>query len=268
MLFRSLTSVLWLENVAPRDGTTMLIFNHGLIGDSVLSPEKVRVDFRRFAWLGSIAEDISACYMWHTKGPKNLAEVKAYGQINFGQTGAGSSSDIAQRILKNILGVKINEVHGYPGSAELRLAVERGEVDGSCGIVTYTYRQSWEASAKAGAFKILIQLGLEKAPVYGDAPNVYDYAKTPFQRDVLRLVFGQQMLGRPLLAPPGLMTDRRDALRAGIERMLRDPQFLAEAEKTQMEMNPTSVADVEALLTEFNSYSADVVDGARKAMGE
>ena len=130
----SLTSVLWLENVAPRDGTTMLIFNHGLIGDSVLSPEKVRVDFRRFAWLGSIAEDISACYMWHTKGPKNLAEVKAYGRINFGQTGAGSSSDIAQRILKNILGVNINEVHGYPGSAELRLAVERGEVDGSCGV--------------------------------------------------------------------------------------------------------------------------------------
>ena len=136
------------------------------------------------------------------------------------------------------------------------------------GIVTYTYKQSWEAAAKAGQFRILIQLGLEKAPVYGDAPNVYDYAKTPFQRDVLRLVFGQQMLGRPLLAPPGLVPERRDAMRTAIDRTLRDPQFLADADKAQMEINPTSVADVEALLTEFNAYSPSIVEGARKAMGE
>jgi tripartite-type tricarboxylate transporter receptor subunit TctC len=259
----SLTSVLWLENVAPRDGTTMLIFNHGLIGDSVLSPEKVRVDFRRFAWLGSIAEDISACYMWHTKGPKNLAEVKAYGRINFGQTGAGSSSDIAQRILKNILGVNINEVHGYPGSAELRLAVERGETDGDCGAWA-VLPEEWLKEKKIYPF-------IKNTPNFGpymsrDVPYVVDVMPGPREREIAKLLTTSTQVSRPFIVHRDTPPERLKILRDAFAAMTKDPEFKADIERQRLTLEPRFEADSLAIVSAITGASPDIIAGAKKVM--
>jgi tripartite-type tricarboxylate transporter receptor subunit TctC len=115
-----LNSVQYLDTAAPRDGTVIDIFNFGNIGDSKLMPDKARTDFRKFNWIGSIAQDITVCYVWHAFGPKNLAELKARSVVHMGRTAIGSSSDLNQRILKNIFGVRIQQISGYPGSAEER----------------------------------------------------------------------------------------------------------------------------------------------------
>jgi tripartite-type tricarboxylate transporter receptor subunit TctC len=133
----SLKSVLYLDTAAPRNGTVMATFNFGQIGDSRMMPEKVKVDFREFSWIGSISQDLTICYTWHALGIKTLArlwpELQRHGTIHMGLTGIGSSSDINQKILKEIFKIPLQQVAGCPGSAEERLAVERGELDGDCG---------------------------------------------------------------------------------------------------------------------------------------
>src|SRR5579862_7038601 len=129
----TMAAVRYLMTGAPQDGTTIGAFQPGLIGQSRLTPDKVPLDFRNFAWIGSISEDLSICYTWSALGLKNLAELKARKGLHFGQSGPGTNGDIFARILKQVFGLDLSEVGGYAGSADVRLAVERGELDGDCG---------------------------------------------------------------------------------------------------------------------------------------
>src|SRR5580692_6814462 len=122
----TIKSVLYLDTTAPRDGTVITIFNFGQIGDSRMMPEKYKVDFRKFSWIGSISQDLTVCYLWGAVGVKTLAEAQKYaGPIHMGLTGIGTSSDINQKILKEIFKIPVQQVAGYPGSGEERLAIER-----------------------------------------------------------------------------------------------------------------------------------------------
>src|SRR5262245_20039902 len=98
----SLNAVHYLDNTAAKDGTVLNIFNFGAIGEARLSPDKIRIDFRKFSWIGSISQDLTVCYVWHTFGVKTLDDLKAKAKVHYGSTGAGSSSDLNQRIMKNI----------------------------------------------------------------------------------------------------------------------------------------------------------------------
>jgi tripartite-type tricarboxylate transporter receptor subunit TctC len=150
----SLKSVLYLDTAAPRDGTVMATFNFGQIGDSRMMPEKVKVDFRKFSWIGSISQDLTICYTWHALGIKTLAELQRRGTVHMGLTGVGTSSDINQKILREIFKVQVQQVAGYPGSAEERLAVERGELDGDCGAWS-SIPQEWVEEIYATADDIV-----------------------------------------------------------------------------------------------------------------
>ena len=109
-----MTAVRDLATGAPKDGTTITAFHFGLIGQSRLTPDKVPIDFRKFAWIGSISQDLSICYTWHVLGIKNLAELKVRKNLHFGLTGIGTNDDIYARILKWIFGVDLHQVSGYP----------------------------------------------------------------------------------------------------------------------------------------------------------
>jgi tripartite-type tricarboxylate transporter receptor subunit TctC len=114
----TLKSVLYLDTAAPRDGTVITTFNFGLIGDSRMAPDRVKVDFRKFGWVGSISHDLSACYTSAGLGLKTLGDLQRHGTVHMGLTGVGTSSDINQRILREIFKVAVQQVGGYPGSAE------------------------------------------------------------------------------------------------------------------------------------------------------
>src|SRR4030095_6355279 len=98
-----------------------------------LTREKIRINFGKYTWIGSISQDLTVCYVWHGLGVKTLAELKAKPKVHMGLTGMGTSSDTNQSILNSIFGVKVQQVAGYPASAEQRIAIERGELDGDCG---------------------------------------------------------------------------------------------------------------------------------------
>src|SRR6185437_513745 len=128
----SATSVAHLDVNMPTDGTVIDEFNFGLLGASLMQPDKTPFDFRHYAWIGSIAEDTTSCFVWRDDPPKSIAEMRGHHYL-FGDAGAGSSEDLNTKILMRVFNLDITEAKGYSGSAEVRLALLRGEVQGMCG---------------------------------------------------------------------------------------------------------------------------------------
>src|ERR1700730_14270332 len=157
-----------------------------------------------------------------------------------GGEGSGSDPDIFSAMLKNVFGVKLRIVCGYPGSAEVALAVERGEVDGRCGWSLRSLRQmrpDWLATKQ---FNAIVQLNLTKSPDLPDVPAITAYAQTQAQRQILKLVLSRQSMARPFAAPPGVPADRAQALRAAFDRTMADQDFIDEARAAGLEVNPVS----------------------------
>jgi tripartite-type tricarboxylate transporter receptor subunit TctC len=261
----SLKSVLYLDTTAPRDGTVIATFNFGQIGDSRMMPEKVKVDFRKFSWIGSISQDLTICYTWHALGIKTLAELQRHGTVHMGLTGVGTSSDINQKILKEIFRIPVQQVAGYPGSAEERLAIERRELDGDCGAWS-SIPQEWIEGAKINP--ILRSGPIEPADLPPHVPYALDIAPSERDRDIIRLLTASGQVGRPFIASTLVPADRIALLRAGFDETVTDPEFIADARKIRMPVSPKSGTDALRTVEEIYATADEIVQAARKIVGE
>ncbi|HKN08280.1 MAG TPA: hypothetical protein VJ376_02190, partial [Pseudomonadota bacterium] len=140
----SLKAVQYLDANAPKDGSVIAAFNPGLITDSLLNAEKLRFKFSEVAFVGSITRDLRACYAWGATGIRSWDDLKRAKQFNLGAPAPGTSSFINASMLKNLFGIAVHQVTGYAGSAQTRLAIERGELDGDCGAWS-SVPQDWVA---------------------------------------------------------------------------------------------------------------------------
>jgi tripartite-type tricarboxylate transporter receptor subunit TctC len=239
----------WLYNIAPKDGTEMGTIGRGVAFDPLLGNKAAQFDAQKFNWIGSANNEVSVCVAWQGSGITKFADLYTT-PMTVGGTGGGSDTDVFPQILNAVLGTKMKIVTGYPGGNDVNLAMERGEVAGRCGwswsSVVATHK-NWLAEKK---ITILVQLGLTKHPDLPDVPLVTDLAKTDEQRQILRLIFARQVMGRPFLAPPGVPQERVAALRQAFLDTMEDKDFLAEAAKAQLEITPVSGRDVEALVKE------------------
>ena len=261
----SLTAVHYLDLSAAKDGTVLDIFNFGNIGDSRLHPDKIKVDFRKFNWIGSISQDLTVCYVWHTFGVKTIADLKAKPEVHMGLTGMGSSSDTNQRILKSIFGVRIQQVAGYPGSAEQRIAIERGELDGDCGAWS-SLPQEWVDGKKVVA---VIKSGSLTAPdMPPDVPYSVDIAPSERDRQVLRMLLAPTQVGRPFIASQAVPAERIRILRDGFNATMKDPQFIAELEKLRLPISPKTGEEALKVVEEIYATPDDIVAAARKVTAE
>src|SRR5215510_8942901 len=143
----SLRSVEHLERHAPKDGTVVNMFDYTQITNSLLTPDKVPIDFRKFKWIGSVAQDLAVCYVWHSVNARTIADMQRLPVINMGRTNPGTSSDTQQKILRKLFKVNVHSVAGYAGSAEAFIAVERGELEGGC-ITWASLPPSWISDNK------------------------------------------------------------------------------------------------------------------------
>jgi tripartite-type tricarboxylate transporter receptor subunit TctC len=180
-----------------------------------------------------------------------------------GGEGSGSDPDIFATVVHNVFGVKLRLVSGYPGSAEVALAIERREVDGRCGWSYSSLRQQRPEWITNKQVNILVQLALKKTPELPDVPLVTDFATTDRQRQILRLVFSRQAMARPFTAPPGIPADRRQALRKAFADTMADPAFLAEAKQRGLEVNPVTGAEIDDLIAELYQTPPDIVAEVR-----
>jgi tripartite-type tricarboxylate transporter receptor subunit TctC len=239
----------WLYNIAPKDGTEMGTIGRGVAFDPLLGNKAAQFDAQKFNWIGSANNEVSVCVAWQGSGITKFEELYTK-QMTVGGTGGGSDTDVFPQILNAVLGTKMKIITGYPGGNDVNLAMERGEVAGRCGwswsSVVATHK-NWLDEKKIA---ILVQLGLSKHPELPDVPLVTDLAKTDEQRQVLKLIFARQVMGRPFLAPPGIPKERAAALRQAFMDAMKDKDFLAEADKAQLEITPVTGPDVEQLVKE------------------
>jgi len=261
----SLTAVHYLDLSAPKDGTVLDIFNFGNIGDSRLNPDKIKVDFRKFNWIGSISQDLSACYVWHSFGVKTIADLKAKPRVHMGLTGMGSSSDTNQRILKSIFGVRIQQVAGYPGSAEQRIAIERGELDGDCGAWSSIPLEWIEGRKIVPVIRSSPSVAPDMPP---DVPYSVDIAPSERDRQVLRMLLAPTQVGRPFIASQAVPAERVRILRNAFNATMQDPQFIAEAQKLRLPISPKTGEEARKVVEEIYATPDDIVAAARKVTAE
>jgi tripartite-type tricarboxylate transporter receptor subunit TctC len=261
----SLRALNYLYNAAPKDGTAIATFGRGLAMEPLIGASPTQFDPRKLIWLGSGSDEVSLCGTWHSSKVKTWSDMQSI-PFTVGGEGSGSDPDIFAAMMKHVFGVKLRMVSGYPGSAELALAVERGEIDGRCGWSLTSLRQMRPDWLPSHQFNPIVQLNLEKSADLPDVPLIGDYAQTDAQRQILKLVLSRQNMARPFAAPPGLPADRAAALRAAFDATMADPQFVAEARAAGLEVNPVSGAAIAQLIAETYQTPADVVAEAKAAV--
>jgi tripartite-type tricarboxylate transporter receptor subunit TctC len=251
----------WLYNVGAKDGTVFGMIGRGTGFDPLLGHKGAQFDATRFAWIGSANNEVSVCVAWHTSEIRNFDDLLKK-ELTVGGTGAAADTDQFPRIINGMLGTKMKIVTGYPGGNDVGLAMERGEVNGRCGWSWSSVKSTHPTWLRDKKINILVQLALEKHPDLPDVPLVTDLAKTDEQRQVLKLIFARQVMGRPFLAPPGIPQDRVEVLRKAFMDALTDKDLLAEADKAQLEINPVAGDRIQDLVKEVYQTPKEVAGKA------
>ncbi|HEY4133866.1 MAG TPA: tripartite tricarboxylate transporter substrate-binding protein [Alphaproteobacteria bacterium] len=261
----SLVSVNELYAANPKDGTYIATFARSVAMDRLLGRQGTNFVPTELNWIGSANNEISICAVWHTVGIKSAQDLLTR-EVVFGANAAGSESDTYPNILRNLLGAKVRTVTGYPGGQDLMLAMERGETQGRCGF-TWSALQATNADwLRDGKLDVVLQFATEKHPDMPNVPTVMEMARTPLERQALVLILAGQAMGRPFAAPPGVPKDRLEALRRGFDATMTDPDFVAEAAKLKVELQPVTGEKIQSLVQEMFTAPPEVVEMARKAI--
>ncbi len=256
----------WLYNVAKKDGTVMGTIGRGTGFEPLFGHKAAQFDGNRFNWIGSANDEVSVCVVWNGRTKVAKFEDLLTTPITVGGTGAAADTDQFPRLINGVLGTKMKIITGYPGGNDVNLAMERGEVDGRCGwswSSVVSTRASWLKDKK---ITVLMQLSLQKHPDLPDVPLITELAKTDEQRALLRLIFARQALGRPFLAPPDVPADRVAALRAAFMATMKDPAFVAETAKAQLEITPVSGEAVQKLVDDIYRTPPAIVKKAAELL--
>jgi tripartite-type tricarboxylate transporter receptor subunit TctC len=251
----------WLYNIGPKDGSTFGIIGRGTGFDVLLGNQKAQFDATRFTWIGSANNEVSICVAWHTSGITKFEDMLAKPLI-VGGTSSSADTDQFPKITNGVLGTKMRVITGYPGGNEVGLAMERGEVQGRCGWSWSSVKSTHQKWLDEKKFYILVQLALKKHPDLPNVPLIVELAKTDEQRKILELVFARQVMGRPFVAPPGVPRDRAEVLRKAFMDTMKDKDFLADAEKAQLEVEPVPGDQIEKLVREIFSGPPDIAKQA------
>jgi tripartite-type tricarboxylate transporter receptor subunit TctC len=259
----SLRSANFIYSVAAKDGSVFGTFSRSM-GISPLI-DKAEFDSRKFTWLGSVTDDNTICVTWNTSPIKTWDDFLTM-PSKFGGEGAGADPDIWTLLYKKVFGAKAQLVSGYPGTNDVVLAMERGEIDGLCGISWSTIKSRHPEWLTSHSVNIIVQAALKKEPEISSVPLATELTKTPEQLQIIKLLLVSQAMARPFAAPPDIPADRKAALIAAFDATMTDADFLAEAQKLSFDVRPVSATAIDAMLVEVYQTPKDVIARATKAI--
>jgi tripartite-type tricarboxylate transporter receptor subunit TctC len=240
----------WLYNVAPKDGTAFGTIGRGTALDPLLGQPGAQFDGTKFNWIGSANDEVSVCVAWHTVGITTFDDL-LHRELLIGGTGPGDDTIQFPKVLAGVLGAKLKIISGYPGGNDAVLAMERGELQGRCGWSYSSVKAAHPDWLVQKKIAILVQFALAKHTELPDVPLVIDLAKTEEQRKLLKFVFARQVMGRPYLAPPGVPPATVAALRQAFASTMADKEFLADAERSKLEITPVPGERIQELVAEL-----------------
>jgi tripartite-type tricarboxylate transporter receptor subunit TctC len=253
----------YLYEVAPKDGTAI-----GTVARAQpLAPlmGNANFDATRFTWIGSVTDEASLCLSWSTSKARTWHDLMSTETLFAGE-GQGADPDMFALGLDRVFGTKIKVITGFHSTREMTLAMQRGEVEGICGVSASTLLGQYADWISGKQVNLLVQMALRKDDRFPDVPLVTDLAQSDEQRQVIRLIVAGQAIARPFFGPPGIPEDRKQALRAAFDHTMRDPDFLAEAQRAAMDVNPMPGAEMETFLRGLYAMPKTVVEKAAQAI--
>jgi tripartite-type tricarboxylate transporter receptor subunit TctC len=257
-----------LYSVAPKDGTVLAVFASSTALEPLFGNAAAVYDPRKFEWIGSLHRDIASCGVWKGagEGVKTLPDlIKAKRTVLFGSTSPTAITSQHVWFLKHMLGANVKVVYGYKGTKDVSLAMMRGEVDGSCGMMESSVRSAFDQNIQSGELQIVVQFGRDRGvPYFKDATRMYTLLKTPEQQQVADVIFRQTELARPLAAPPGTPTDRVAALRKAMIETLRDPAMIADGKKLSIDFDPVPGEETAEMFADFYKTPPALIKQARE----
>jgi tripartite-type tricarboxylate transporter receptor subunit TctC len=273
----SMTAANYVYSVAKPDGLTLGAVTAPIYFAQLLGRKEVQFDWAKFTWIGTPEENDELFFLRSDQPYKTLLDLrKASEPPRCGASGVGSTGFYIPKLLEEVFGVKLNMVTGYPGASDVDLAVEKNEIHcRGTTISAFFGREPGKSWAKNGFVRFLVQTGDKRNQRLPEVPTIWelmDQEKNDkgidAKKRLARVVLGPGAFGRPILAAPGIPTDRVKLLRDGYMNMLKDAEFVAEAKKRQWEIAPVSGERLEALAKEVIHQPPDIVERMKKVMGE
>jgi tripartite-type tricarboxylate transporter receptor subunit TctC len=270
----SITAANYVYSVAKPDGLTLGAVTAPIYFAQLLGRKEVQFDWSKFTWIGTPEENDELFFLRSDQPYKTLLDLrKASEPPRCGASGVGSTGFYIPKLLEEIFSLKINMVTGYPGAADIDVAVEKNEVHcRGTTISAFFGREPGRTWAKNGFVRFLVQTGDKKNHRLPHTPTIWELMEqekvTEANRRLARVVLGPGAFGRPILATPGIPSDRVKMLRDAYNQMLKDPEFLADANKRQWEINQVSGDKLEALAREVINQPPEIIERMKKVMGE
>ncbi len=250
-----------IYNVAAADGTELGLFAGNIVVDPIIGGTQQRYDARKFNWIGAPTTETTVCVS-SLKSPFKTIDDAIKREMVLGASGT-STLDFPL-LMNGVVGTKFKLIKGYGGSAALRLALERGEIEGFCGVGYYSLKT---AGLSTDNVNFLAQVGPARNPEMPNVPFVGDYTKSEADRQLFRLVFGWLAFERPIATPPGVPAERVQALRAGFDAAMTDPALLADAAKVSLRIDPLGGAAIAAFIEDVSRTPAEVAARAATILG-
>jgi tripartite-type tricarboxylate transporter receptor subunit TctC len=261
----------WLYNVAPKDGTAVGTVVQSTAVDQALGEPGIRFDAASFNWLGNPIVDNLVTLSWSASGLATLEDVKSKGGLFCGSTGGGPTT-VFPRVINQLLGMQIKVVTGYPGQTAVNIAMERGEVNCIGGTTWSSVKATMRPMLDARKVNMLVQWGAARDPEIStyanrEVPLIQELGQTDLDRRVLLFIGSGAALGRPLLAPPNVPRDRVDILRQAFDRTMKDPEFLAEAARLNMDIKPLAGTGLQKIATDIVQSRPEDLARAKELIG-
>jgi tripartite-type tricarboxylate transporter receptor subunit TctC len=260
----SLAATNYIYGTASKDGTVIALIQRGMLLAKWTNPSGVRFELERLNWIGSVNSETGLTLAWHTAPHRAAADLFTQELIVGGH--AGVDPELTPRLYNALIGTRFKIVTGYNGTAEIALAMERGEVSG-IGDWSWTslkkMRPDWLRDHKV---RPLLQGGLRKDPDLPDLPSALDFVKNDADRRVLELFFTQKTVARPVIAPPGIPAERLAELRAAFAALAKDQEFLADAERSGLESAPLTGEAIDRVIALIAGTPAELGERLTKAI--
>jgi tripartite-type tricarboxylate transporter receptor subunit TctC len=259
----SLAATNLIANTAPKDGLTISLIQRGMLLTRLINPGAVRFDLAKLNWVGNISSEVGVAFAWHTSGHKTANDLFERELIVGGHTGV--DPELTPRLYNAVLGTKFKIVTGYNGTADIGLAIERGEVEGIGDWSWSSLKKQKPDWIRDRKITLLLQSGLQKDPELPDVPNALEFAKTDSDRRVIELFLTQKKVARPIIAPPGVPPERLAVLRAALAALAHDQAFLADVENSGLEADPISGEAVDKVVALIEATPPEVAARYTKA---
>jgi len=247
-----------IYNAAPKDGTVFAIIARDAALGPLSNAPGARFDATKMGWLGSPTREHNVCIANATAKVRNVEQLRDT-QLILGDTGPGTGTRSYPKVLNDLFGFKFKLVSGFRSSADVFLAMERGEVEGICESFDSVMQRKPEWIPKHTVNAVL-QAGADSPALLKGVPNVLDLAKTDDERKTLRFLYAGQDIGRPFVAPPGLPPERLKMLRDAFDATMKDPEFAAEVKRNKFELEPVDGAQLSALIDSIYATPKPIIE--------